>query len=221
MHRDPYRYYRRRARRSWRGRRDAYPIMFLDPGEPAGLIIAAWLGRWAYRHRSAFLPFAIALAAFIAAGAVHRHHAGAWIIALTVSVAATFIAAIPHQHAWTRPAGRIAAGVLARAWEACGIDRPVERVYAASVIAVTGGWLSAAIAFGPAVKPLPATVAIATMILGIPWWAHRRRRARVRAERTIQAWPDIAENIGLPGTTVPVRDLASGDHGGAVRSRAW
>src|SRR5439155_24006204 len=32
------------------------------------------------------------------------------------------------------------------------------------------------------------------------WWAHRRRRARVRVDRTIQAWPDIAEAIGLAGS---------------------
>jgi S-DNA-T family DNA segregation ATPase FtsK/SpoIIIE len=37
---------------------------------------------------------------------------------------------------------------------------------------------------------------------GIPWWAHRRRRARVRVDRTIQAWPDIAEQIGLTGSRV-------------------
>ena len=40
------------------------------------------------------------------------------------------------------------------------------------------------------------------MILGIPWWAHRRRRARVRAYRTIQTWPTVAENMGLPGSRI-------------------
>src|SRR5260370_36995613 len=65
-----------------------------------------------------------------------------------------------------------------------------------------GGWLRAAIATGPAAKPLPAVAASSTIVLGIPWWAHRRRRARVRAIRTIQAWPDLAENIGLPGSRI-------------------
>ena len=51
-------------------------------------------------------------------------------------------------------------------------------------------------------KPLPAIAGIATVILGIPWWAHRRRRARVRIERTVQAWPDMAENMGLPGSRI-------------------
>ncbi len=40
------------------------------------------------------------------------------------------------------------------------------------------------------------------MVLGIPWWIHRRRRARVQVERTIDAWPDIAEPIGLVGSRI-------------------
>ena len=27
----------------------------------------------------------------------------------------------------------------------------------------------------------------------MPWWAHRRRRARVRVERKLEAWPEIAQ----------------------------
>ena len=109
---------------------------------------------------------------------------------------------IPHQIIWTRPAGRVTAGILARMWAACGINRPAERAYAACVIAATGGWLAAAIAIGPKVKPLPQIAVITTMVLGIPWWIHRRRRARVRVERTIAAWPDIAEPIGLAGSRI-------------------
>jgi S-DNA-T family DNA segregation ATPase FtsK/SpoIIIE len=202
MDRDPYRRYRRRTRRAWRGGRGAFPVMFMDPGEPAALIVAAALGRWAYRHRSAFLPFVITGAAFIAADVIRRHHPGSWIVAVVVTAAVTIVAGIPHRILWSRPAGRVTAGILARAWEACGIDRPAERAYATAVIAAAGGWLSAAIAIGPAEKPLPAVAAIATVVLGVPWWAHRRRRARVRAERTIQAWPGIADDIGLPGSKI-------------------
>jgi hypothetical protein len=32
--------------------------------------------------------------------------------------------------------------------------------------------------------------------------AHRRRRAKVRVERTLAAWPDISQAIGLPGSQV-------------------
>ncbi|WP_245908174.1 FtsK/SpoIIIE domain-containing protein [Pseudosporangium ferrugineum] len=35
---------------------------------------------------------------------------------------------------------------------------------------------------------------------GVPWWAHRRRRARVRVDRVIHAWPDLAEAVGLNGS---------------------
>ncbi len=202
MYRDPYRRYRRQMRRGWRGRRDPYPIMLIDPGESLGLIAAAALGRWAYRHRSAFLPFAITAAAFTAAATIRQHHHGAWITVALITATVSVVLAIPHRLAWASPAGRITAGIITRAWEAIGIDRPAERAYATAVIAVTGGWLSAAIAIGPATKPLPAIAGIATVILGIPWWAHRRRRARVRAERTMQSWPSIADNIGLPGSRI-------------------
>ena len=191
MYRDPYRRYRRQARRSWRGRRDPFPVMFYDPGEPLGLIMAAALARWAYRHRSAFVPFAIMAAAFVRRPWPIRSTARQWVSVALLTAGVTILAAIPHRLAWASPAARITAGLITRMWEACGIDRPAERAYAATVIAVTGGWLSAAIALGPAVKPLPAIAGISTVILGIPWWAHRRRRARVRAERTLS---------GLAGT---------------------
>ncbi|WP_236029007.1 FtsK/SpoIIIE domain-containing protein [Paractinoplanes lichenicola] len=40
------------------------------------------------------------------------------------------------------------------------------------------------------------------VVLGIPWWSHRRRRARVRVDRVIHAWPDLADTIGLDGSRV-------------------
>jgi len=39
-------------------------------------------------------------------------------------------------------------------------------------------------------------------LLAIPWWTHRRRRARVRVERKLDAWPDIARTVGLVGSQV-------------------
>jgi hypothetical protein len=36
----------------------------------------------------------------------------------------------------------------------------------------------------------------------VPWWAHRRRRAKVHVQRTLAAWPDISRAIGLPGSQV-------------------
>jgi len=70
------------------------------------------------------------------------------------------------------------------------------------VVAATGGWLAAAIATGPMVRPLPQAAAITMVIAGIPWWIRRRRRARVRVERTIGAWLDIAGPVGLAGSRI-------------------
>ena len=39
-------------------------------------------------------------------------------------------------------------------------------------------------------------------MLGVPWWAHRRRRAKVRVERLLAAWPEIAQAVGLAGSRV-------------------
>ena len=39
-------------------------------------------------------------------------------------------------------------------------------------------------------------------VLAVPWWAHRRRRAKVRVERLLAAWPEIAQAVGLAGSRV-------------------
>jgi hypothetical protein len=39
-------------------------------------------------------------------------------------------------------------------------------------------------------------------VLAVPWWAHGRRRAKVRVERKLAAWPAIARDVGLPGSEV-------------------
>ncbi len=118
-YRDPYRHYRRQARRGWRGRRDGYPIMFIGTGEPLSLIAAAALGRLLYRHRSAFAPFAITSAAFIAAEMIHRHHPRYWLAVAGVTAAVTILAGIPHRLLWASPAGRFTATGLTRVCEAC------------------------------------------------------------------------------------------------------
>jgi hypothetical protein len=60
------------------------------------------------------------------------------------------------------------------------------------------------------------------VVLAVPWWAHRRRRAKVRVERKLAAWPDIARAIGLIGSevmsaTVDVWDGARGSASHAAR----
>jgi S-DNA-T family DNA segregation ATPase FtsK/SpoIIIE len=203
MARDPYRRHMRGMQRAMRKNGgNPYGVVIVGPGEPFGLILLSILGRWAFRHRSAFAPLWVALAAFIAAGAAHGHHARYWIPVTVITAVTTIILAFPLRVMRRHPAGRVPARVLSWEWEKCGIDRAVERGYAAAVIAATGGWLAAAIANGPAVKPLPVVAVTATVILAVPWWFHRRRRAKVRVERKISGWPDVADNIGLPGSRI-------------------
>ena len=202
MARDPYRRQMRRARRAMRKGDNPYAVMIVGPDEPLAFIALAAISAWAFRHRSAFAPFIITLAAFITAAMMHGHHARWWIPVSCVTVLSSIVLGLPHRLLWAKPAGQFTAGILVRIWEACGIDRAIERAYAATVIAVTGGWLSAAIAIGPAVKPLPFIAVTSSVVLGIPWWFHRRRRAKVRVERTISGWPGIADNFGLPGSHI-------------------
>ena len=54
----------------------------------------------------------------------------------------------------------------------------------------------------PRSKTQGVFAAIGAVILSVPWWAHRRRRAKVRVERKLQAWPEIAKAIGLAGSEV-------------------
>jgi hypothetical protein len=35
-----------------------------------------------------------------------------------------------------------------------------------------------------------------------PWWISRRRRSKVRVERQLEAWPDIAHSVGLAGSQI-------------------
>jgi S-DNA-T family DNA segregation ATPase FtsK/SpoIIIE len=195
-----YRRMRRHARQARRA--GMQPMMVINPGDPLPELAIVIISRWAYRHRSAFAPLWVALAAFIAAGAAHGHHARWWIPVAAATALTTIVLALPLSVIRRHSAGRLIASALTRLWEKCGIDRPVERGYAATVTATAGGWLATAIANGPAVKPLPVTALIATVVLAVPWWSHRRRRAKVRVEHTISGWPEVADNIGLPGSRI-------------------
>jgi S-DNA-T family DNA segregation ATPase FtsK/SpoIIIE len=146
-------------------------------------------------------PFLVAITALILAAILHTHHAVWWIPVTIVTVILTAALGIPHSLLRRHQAGRSIAVMLARLWRVLGIDRPAERAYAAMVAAVTGGWLAAAIGIGP-VRPLRLIWTFATIITGIPWWTHRRRREKVRIERVIDTWPPIADNIGLPGSHI-------------------
>lgn len=203
MAREPFsRRDRRRMRRAMRHGENPYGVVIIGPDESPALMALSALGRLMFRHRSAFLPFAIALAAFIASGMMHSHHPAWWPYLGAAATVMTVTLGFPHHVMRRRKAGARAARLLGRLWEALGIDRPEERAYAAIVAACTGGWITAATAVGPGDKPLPVVAAVLTVILGIPWWAHRRRRTKIRMEKTVVAWPGIAEDIGLAGSRI-------------------
>jgi len=81
-------------------------------------------------------------------------------------------------------------------------DRRSERGYARAVLFLGCGWWAAGAITGPGHSPLPTILLLGGACAAIPWWAHRRRRSRVRVERTIRAWPVLAEDAGLAGSRV-------------------
>lgn len=171
--------YGRRHRR-WHNR-NRQPLL-LVANEPRMLDALAALGRLVFRYRSELAPFTVAACLDLAALWLHGTNPGAWGWILGVAGAAVALALLR--------------GVP---W---GITRPEERVYAATVTAVAGAWLAVATSLSPGHRYLQSALLVAMVAAGVPWWSHRRRRARVRVDRTIQAWPDIAEQVGLAGSRV-------------------
>jgi hypothetical protein len=77
-----------------------------------------------------------------------------------------------------------------------GLAARIERLYVASVVASAGAWVATATVTGATSPPLPQVLVVGGLVLAVPWWAHGRRRARVRVERKLEAWPQIAQAIG-------------------------
>ena len=172
-----YRGHRRRWRRH---ARHQMPLMLVTDDHYPGETIEA-IGRCLYRYRSELAPLAVAAAVALAGLILHRSHPGWWpgIAGLTASTAAGIL-------------------LSGRGW----LGRAEERVYAAAVTLAAGSWLAAATAHGIGAGPLPGLLALGTLAAALPWWRHRRRRARVRVERTLEAWPGAAEAVGLAGSRV-------------------
>jgi hypothetical protein len=175
-----YRQMRRQTRRARRA--GMQPMMVFNPdgqfGAPAAVIVA----RWAWRYRSELAP--VFTASMVLGAGWWAHHV--------------------HVHWWPY----LLAGSAAAAWaviafgKRLGLPHVAERVYAAVTVVAAGAWLAVAALFGPFKAPLPQVLGVGGLILAVPWWAHRRRRAKVRVERTLAAWPDISAAIGLPGSQV-------------------
>ncbi len=171
---------RRQARQARRS--GLQPMMVINTGEPFPETAGVILLRWAWHYRSELAPLGVTAVIVCAAWWLH--------------------AARPHWWAFVLSIAAVAAWVLATFGARWGLPALIERLYAATTMFAAGAWIAAATAIGPLVSPLPQTLAIGGLILSVPWWAHRRRRAKVRIERKLQAWPDIAKAIGLAGSQV-------------------
>ena len=168
-----------RRRRLRRRHRDGTPLMLVTDDRYPGETIEA-VARWLHRYRSELAPLTLALAVGVAGLYLHAHNPSRW-PAVAAATAVT------------------AAGLwLAAGW----LPRRIERGYAAAVALLAGGWLTAATIAGPGAGPLPGLLAAGTIAAGLPWWRHRRRRAPVRVERTLEGWPAAADAIGLAGSRI-------------------
>jgi S-DNA-T family DNA segregation ATPase FtsK/SpoIIIE len=171
---------RRHARRM--RRYGLQPMAVINPADPLPDLVIAIAARWLWRYRSELAPLTLSAVTGLAAWILHASHPHWW-----PELTAATVAAI---------AGTGMAGSRA------GLATRAERGYAMTVVAATGGWLAAATAIGPGRPPLPLVLLVAACVLGVPWWAHRRRRAKVRVERILAAWPEIAQAVGLAGSRV-------------------
>jgi S-DNA-T family DNA segregation ATPase FtsK/SpoIIIE len=175
-----YRQMRRHARHARRA--GMQPLIIVNSGDPLPELVIVVIARLAWRYRSELAPAAVAAAL---AGA------GVWAHVAFPAAAVPVLAA----------AAALAAAVVLLGAK-IGLRPVAERAYAGAVILAGGAWLALAAALGPLTPPLLLALGIGAVVLAVPWWAHRRRRARVRVERTLAAWPDIARAVGLAGSAV-------------------
>lgn len=166
--------------------------IILAPRESLTLIVGAWLFRKAWRYRSELAPFSTALVFMTAATWLHLSFPAWWPLVLAVT-ALIMIAVMLAPEKW------------AKWWPPLG--RRIEKAYVAFVTGYAGGWLSAATMLGPLAPGLTLIWMVGAIILGLPWWAHHRRRAKVRMRRTMEAWPVTARKCGIEGAELTSTDI--------------
>lgn len=158
------------------------PMVVINSGDRLPDMAAAVIGRWLWRYRSELAPINLSVGVGLVSLGLHGIHPEWW---PGILVAATLVAS-----------------ALAGIGDRIGLTHRMERVYASAVSMAIGAWSAGATALGAFRSPFPVLLLSGTLILGVPWWAHRRRRAKVRVSRTLSAWPELAERIGLPGARV-------------------
>ncbi|MFC9973207.1 FtsK/SpoIIIE domain-containing protein [Spirillospora sp. NPDC127200] len=171
---------RRHAKRMRRN--GLQPMIVINGDERFPDLAAVLIGRALWRYRSELAPLYLASVLAVSAVVLHLTHPSWW---LQLLIAATVIA-------W----------LVALCGARIGLTLRMERLYAATVVMSAGSWLAAVTGLGIAFRPLPHLLLLGSVVLAVPWWAHRRRRAKVRVERQVAAWPEIADAIGLSGSRV-------------------
>ncbi|MEU5990800.1 cell division protein FtsK [Spirillospora sp. NPDC047418] len=145
------------------------------------------------------------VAAVLVARAMWRYRselAPVYLVTVLAPLAAVFHLTHPEWWPWLLGLATGAAWALGMFGERVGLALRIERLYAAAVAMGAGGWLTAGTALGVTSSPLPLMLVGGGVVLAAPWWVHRRRRAKVRVDRQIAAWPEIAQSVGLAGSRV-------------------
>ncbi|WP_243716985.1 FtsK/SpoIIIE domain-containing protein [Actinomadura sp. KC345] len=155
-------------------------MVVIDSDGPFPDVAGVLVARAMWRYRSELAPVYMVAALVLGATLLHLTH--------------------PEWWPWMLGLATAIAWALALFGERVGLALRIERIYAATVALGAGGWLSAATALGIAYRPLPLMLAGGGFVLALPWWVHRRRRAKVRVDRQIAAWPEIAQSVGLAGS---------------------
>jgi S-DNA-T family DNA segregation ATPase FtsK/SpoIIIE len=158
------------------------PMVVINSDDQLPDLIIVAICRILWRYRSELAPAYVALALALGAAILHLNHPDWW----------TFLLG----------AASIAACLLACFGARVGLALRIERYYAAALVMGAGSWLAAATALGVTGRPLPQVLLFGGVVVAVPWWAHRRRRAKVRVERKLAAWPEVAQAIGLAGSRV-------------------
>jgi hypothetical protein len=175
-----YRQWRRQARRARRA--GLQPVVVLGPDGRFPPSAAEVTARLAWRYRSELTPVLVAGAVFLAGLWAHLNTPGWYPYFIAGSATATW--------------------VLVVFGPSLGLPRLADRAYIGLAVFAAGGWVAFAALLGPLTAPLPLVFGVAALILAVPWWADRRRRARARVLRVLADWPDIARHVGLSGSAL-------------------
>ena len=175
-----YRQMRRHARQARRA--GMQPMMVISSGDRLPDLVIVVITRWMWRYRSELAPLGVAGVVAAFGWYAHASLSPWWPLILATA--------------------GIAAWVLGAFGARFGIPSRLERLYLALVVLASGTWDTLATALGQHASPLPQALGIGGLVLAVPWWANRRRRAKVRVERTIATWPDIARAVGLVGSEI-------------------